>query len=105
MTLTEIRSIPTGAGECGEERAPEDCDQPQTPGVVADEGLGDGDDPHRQAAAFHQRAREDEQRDGQQRERLHPHMHGLGERHERDVDEEVADDDAGIADRHVDRAH
>ena len=88
------------AGERGEEGASEHGHQAQTAHIVADQRLGDRHDPQREAAAFHERAGEHEERHGQERKRLDPGVHGLGQRHGRNVDQEVADQ---RRDRHRDR--
>ena len=90
----------TRARKGGEERASEHGHQAETAHVVADQRLGDRHDPQREAAAFHERAGEHEQGHGQERKRLDPGVHGLGQRHGRNVDQEVADQ---RRDRHRDR--
>ena len=69
----------------------------------ADAGLGEVEQLLRDAAALHQHADEDEQRDGDEQERVHRREHALRQQIDRRRGEGVDDADRGQAERDRER--
>jgi hypothetical protein len=90
------------AGDAAEQRAADHVAHAQAAADVADQAVGEADDPLRDAAVEHQLAGEDEERDRQEGEDLHPADHLL----EHDGDRQAGGEDGRDrrqADRERDR--
>ena len=97
--------------DAAEEHGGKDVHLCQTTAEPTDEGVGEADQPSGNASLAHDLTREDEERDGEQREGVHPADQTLDDRHERKVQihggenggKEQGEGDGELHDKHEDK--